>query len=1170
MSYLRKSFEEEEKRKQQELHLATLICRHWRKRVERKKALPPYRSHPILIVDLLMRLSRNDLDSVQVIFDSGLRDGEEGLTEDKFVNVFLPYLLKNLIDADNEVIIEQATQDLISLFRQIDYTGSSIVTREGFISFMVDQFHSPQATSNMTLPLYESQNFTWFHSQIFPGPVEKIVHLKHTKRIAVLCSSSEVFVFAETGHYTGSLVHSSAISAITEIPMLSKLATAGTDRIISIWDAHTFLSTHDFIVSCPQTALLSIPDQKILISGGTNGTIHLFDLVHNEWLQECSISAHANSWIIDIMFLPDIQAIATAGNDGLLRVWDLEAIRRNFGRKLRATFDASSHSSDLTTVAYSGVNRLLFTAKNNGEITVWNPFVSSPIQVLQDHDRAVISIRCSSVLPLMLSLDSSGKICVWNTKTLLCFQTVYCDDPVLAIEFLDFNSVLLTGNLRIRAMLPNVDVTHDYTNLIYKVFYNFTYYLFYLVSNSRLIVFDSRTGRLIPTLVYEPGFEKEVCGMPHQDYMLDASALCLDGEHRRLFVGLTNGYIMALFSYTLREITSFQPFTTPIIFIEYDQWKDAKSPVLIVGSILTVDVYSVLGTEFKKLTSISCPSMIQSIVYCQWPVAYISAVCDKGKQLRLYDTRSGALDGYINFTENIEDMKYCHMLGIVILMMESGKFHFFSPFTHKIIATLEIEVDGPISGSFCIVSAAQDVRTPYIVVAIEGIHLELRVLCLKRIQQMVVAHYYFSTQSNASHLSIQSTAVKQTLRMNVSGVWYREPVLLSMDLSKTISVKAIVSRLFLNQNLVSLNGLSDWTPTFVLNTNSEQPKILHYSDLQELGIFTNPQTKWKFNANHTKVGPNEAEPFCCAIFEAYIPPIVSQQEMDFFGEENAIKVPKEVFDTDWQKYSHLVGEIDSEVHNMAPYYYQLLQNGVDVPEIRPFYLKKENTINTIFKKTFVKSTRKKEKLETVLKPKFFKPEDRLRRVDMKGLNSLLANLNEEQDEDEDWRFAKKLIATHHKKQTMENGILKFDGSPMTQAPITPNSYMKQSHYSLHTAAHEPGQPLNASAYDSLTNVQESEMMSVTSYNDSFISDEDAAAIATTNRRSNASLFLNTASMDDLMNTNYTLEIEDGNRTRAFELEGEILNQQKEVDEQQWRDKIASFKKFKVDTHEFDL
>lgn len=162
------------------------------------------------------------------------------------------------------------------------------------------------------------------------------------------------------------------------------------------------------------------PNRKMLISGGRDGKIKLWDLETGELL---NILAGHTSSVESIAISSDSQLLASSSSDTTIKLWNL-----NTG-KLLHTF--TGHSGVVSSVALSPDSQILASGSYDKSIKLWDVTTKKPIRTLQGVSSLVSSIVFSPrtdqkiltaglvegrVLQWGLEKDSWPSTLLWNTQ----------------------------------------------------------------------------------------------------------------------------------------------------------------------------------------------------------------------------------------------------------------------------------------------------------------------------------------------------------------------------------------------------------------------------------------------------------------------------------------------------------------------------------------------------------------------------------------------------------------------------------------------------------------------------------------------------------------------------------------------------------------------------------
>ena len=106
-------------------------------------------------------------------------------------------------------------------------------------------------------------------------------------------------------------------------PTLSLIITAHEDRNIRYWDYNSGTLIHSMVAHLDAVTCLSLdPNGMFLLSGSHDCSIRLWNLKNKTCVQE--ITVHRKKFdesILDVAFHPTRQFIASAGADGLAKVF---------------------------------------------------------------------------------------------------------------------------------------------------------------------------------------------------------------------------------------------------------------------------------------------------------------------------------------------------------------------------------------------------------------------------------------------------------------------------------------------------------------------------------------------------------------------------------------------------------------------------------------------------------------------------------------------------------------------------------------------------------------------------------------------------------------------------------------------------------------------------------
>jgi WD40 repeat protein len=227
------------------------------------------------------------------------------------------------------------------------------------------------------------------------------------------------------------------------------LAIAGLDHNVRVWAAEAsrelWATSTESLVSCVGWH----PDGTTLLGGDSAGRVIVFDgssgrVVHQALGHTAEVRSVACS--------SDGQRAASAGNDGVVRIWSVPAwtpvavipahagivrsVAWSPGHKIVASgghdctvrvWDAQTgaaqggladHRSWVTSVAYSPDGRLLASASADSTVRVWDVASSTYLCVLDDFDGWWVENLCFCSDGIHLAtIDQNGTIRIWDVHT---------------------------------------------------------------------------------------------------------------------------------------------------------------------------------------------------------------------------------------------------------------------------------------------------------------------------------------------------------------------------------------------------------------------------------------------------------------------------------------------------------------------------------------------------------------------------------------------------------------------------------------------------------------------------------------------------------------------------------------------------------------------------------
>jgi len=252
----------------------------------------------------------------------------------------------------------------------------------------------------------------------------------------------------QVGRFLRSLPHTNVVNDISFDPSGNLVVSAGRETI-RVWQKRDDTLLYP-ISKAHKGDILSLsfdpkqptePGKPLFASTGEDGTIKIWQISQSNQVRPAKVSrtqtpvrgwiGHSGSAINAISFSPTQQILASAGEDGTIKIWNID------GSLVRTL---PGHTPGATSVSFHPNGKILASAGKDGAIRLWNLEDGALIPTLQRHNDAVNSVAFNPSGTLLASAGADNTVKLWSfdgslVKTLSENEDEAHQDEVLKVAF---------------------------------------------------------------------------------------------------------------------------------------------------------------------------------------------------------------------------------------------------------------------------------------------------------------------------------------------------------------------------------------------------------------------------------------------------------------------------------------------------------------------------------------------------------------------------------------------------------------------------------------------------------------------------------------------------------------------------------------------------------------
>jgi WD40 repeat protein len=225
--------------------------------------------------------------------------------------------------------------------------------------------------------------------------------------------------------------HKGRVTALAWRPDGRRLATAGDDLRIHIWDPATgkLMLSLEKVNEKPITCLAYSPRTSLLASASADHTVKIWNPQTGKKIH--TLARHKDH-VTSVSFSPDGRRLASSSGDHTVMLWNVDT-----GSLLRTLTD---HNAPVSQVLFSPDEKILASAAEDGAVMLWSVVQEKLLATLPGHPYPVLSLAFSHDGKILASGGGwsglHGEVRMWDVPKQRELRPLYRHaDRVLSLAF---------------------------------------------------------------------------------------------------------------------------------------------------------------------------------------------------------------------------------------------------------------------------------------------------------------------------------------------------------------------------------------------------------------------------------------------------------------------------------------------------------------------------------------------------------------------------------------------------------------------------------------------------------------------------------------------------------------------------------------------------------------
>ena len=250
--------------------------------------------------------------------------------------------------------------------------------------------------------------------------------------------------------------HTGPVFSLAVSPDGRLIASGSSDETIHLYDRQARATQH-VLDGHFALGLRFVSEGRQILSAGDDGTLRLWDTAAGE--EVLRYEGH-RGWVLSVDVSQDGQKVLSGGEDGTIRRWDLES-----GNQLdEIDVDVEGETQAIFSVRYSTDGNRIVSSHHDGTVTVWDAATLDEIKTISAHSGKAYTARLSPTGHMLVTSGNDDVGCLWDAGSGRRRQTFPHADNVTSAEFVADGRYVVTGSgdktLRIWSTRTGQEVAH--------------------------------------------------------------------------------------------------------------------------------------------------------------------------------------------------------------------------------------------------------------------------------------------------------------------------------------------------------------------------------------------------------------------------------------------------------------------------------------------------------------------------------------------------------------------------------------------------------------------------------------------------------------------------------------------------------------------------------------